>query len=581
MSKLLVLVLFIFVDCAFAESAQSALADSKNSDIAVLKNAENAESVAKKEESKSEYLKLKEEELQKIQNPEGVGVLKSDNLPPSMVKEGKPLKKAVIKTPMSLLGAIDASLRGNLDLVYSRFEPEKMAQNIEIEDAVFSPKITASLTYTDNKDARSSSTLEGAATPESNNFTYNVGVSKKFSFGTEVRVYTNATRNETNSLYSTLNPEYNAKLGLEITQPILKGAGETVNLAPIVIAKSHRRESDLQLKKKILDTLLNAEVAYWNLSTAYAFRDLKQSNLELAQGLLAENKVKFNVGLIRKQDVLQAEANLALAEEAIITANQLIEKNNDELLGSFGRLEFDNNPVFSVSVLPQEEIAVPDFETVVKGAVDFDLDLQIAMEAIERNKLEVIVADDNVNPTLNLRAGGAMLGREGEFGESYKNSAKAKGYSWNAGFDFIMPWGFKSEKASSAKAKITLRQADVRLTNVRQDLMLSVRLAYRDLEAGLESRRSAARTLALNEESFAQQKALYDVGLVTFRDVLQAQKDLDESKSRYLDSVYNVMIARAKLSRLDGSILKRYGFTWDWLETFESAESQNISTSQN
>lgn len=538
-----------------------------------------APSAPEKSELKDEYLKEKTAELEKLQNPGGVGVLAADKLPPSLVKEAPAKKEAVIRTPLSITDAIDASVRGNLNLVFARMNPAKTDQDVIAEEAKFLPVFDAAISYTDTKDARASSILDGSPSPTSENISYSVSATQKFSYGTQLRVFTSASRAETNSAYATLNPDYNARLGLEITQPLLKGAGRTVNLAPIAIAKSRRRESGLQLKKQILDTILNAETAYWNLSTAYAFRDLKQSNIDLAQRLLEENRVKFNVGLIRKQDVLQAEANLALAEEEIITANQLIEKRNDEMLGSFGRLEFDNNPVFSVALLPQDSVEVPDFNSVVKGALDTDLDLQIALEAIERNKIEVSVAEDNVNPTLNLRAGGSMLGREGNFGEAYKSSANAKGYSWNAGLDLSFPWGLRSEKATRAKAKITLRQSDVNLSNVRQDLMLSLRLAYRSLEAGLESRKSAARTLALNNESFEQQKALYDVGLVTFRDVLQAQKDLDDSKQRYLDAVYAVIIARARLSRLDGTILERFGFNWDAVE--ERSDSDNIQTISN
>ncbi len=481
------------------------------------------------------------------------------------------------KIPLTLQNAIDAAMRGNLNLIYTRFEPEKTLQNIEIEKAVFDPQINFSVNYSDTKDSRSSSYVEGASTPRNNNFNYNLNVQKKVETGGNIKVWTGSTRHETNSHDASLNPYYNANIGVDITQPLLKGAGFTVNLAPIAIARSQRKESELALRKKVLDTILNSEVAYWNLSAAYAFRDLRRSNLELAKKLLEENKAKFAVGIIRRQDVLQAEANIAEAEEKMITAEQLIQQNNDVLLGTFGKLEFDNNPMFAVAVLPQDNVDLPNFEGVVSGALGFDLDMQIAMEAIERTKLEYIVASDNVNPSLNLRAGASVLSKDDDYLSSYKHATQRKGYSWNVGADFAMPWGFRAEKARKAKSEISLRQSQVNLSNVRQDLMQSLRSAYRDLEAGTETRRSAARTLALNMESFDQQKALYDVGLVTFRDVLQAQRDLDESKSRYLDAVYSVIIARAKLSRLDGTILSRHSFSWGDLGEYELPPSTKIT----
>ena len=473
------------------------------------------------------------------------------------------------KTPLSMQDAIDSALRGNLSLVYDRYEPEKSAENIEIYEAVFEPRLNFSLNYRDRKDAKASSQLDGSAAPESKNLDYSLNIYQKLSTGAELKFWTTSGRSETNSTFSTLNPDYSSNVGFDITQPLLKGAGRTVNLASIAIAKSQRREAEIVLRKRILDTILNSEVAYWNLSTAYAFRDLRKSNLELARQLLEETRAKLAVGMIRRQDVLQAEANLALAQEQMISAEQLIEKNNDELLGSFGKLEFDNNPKFSVALLPQDDVEIPDFGEVKNGALAFDLDLQIAVELIERRKIEFAVADDNVNPTLNVRAGVSVLGREGDFIDSYKNALDGKGYSWNAGLDLVVPWGLREERARQNRAMLDLRQSEVSLSNVRQDLMLSLRLAYRDLEAGVETRRSAARTLELNVESYSQQKALYDVGLVTIRDVLQAQRDLDESKRRYLDAAFSVILARAKLSRLDGSILRRHGFNWGTLGEYE------------
>lgn len=509
----------------------------------------------------------------------GLGVLKADLLPENALDLGREYQDETMlkRTPLSLQEAIDAALRGNYSLHYERYEPAKEAQNIEIEEAEFEPDIELSLGYSENNDPRDTSTLEGSSKPQSTNFNYTLSASKKFSPGTIVKLWTGSARAWSNSSYSILNPNYSGKIGIDVSQPLLKGAGTLVNLAPIAIARSGKRESELRLRKQILDTILNSEIAYWNLSAAYASRDLRRSNVELAKKLLEENKAKFNVGIIRRQDVLQAEANLASAEEKIIIANLLIEKCNDELLGTFGKLEFDNNPKFRVVILPQENVVVPEFRRVVSGALSFDLDLQIALELIDRRKLEYAVADDNVNPTLNLRAGASALGLEAEYLDSYKSAFDAKGYTWNAGVDFSLPWGLRAERARQTQAQLSLRQSQVNLSNVRQDLMASLRLAFRNLQSGIETRKSTARTLALNIESFDQQKALYDAGLASFRDVLQAQRDLDDAKSAYLDAVYDVIISQSRLSRLDGSILRRNGFNWGNLGEYELEPSSMSS----
>ena len=45
------------------------------------------------------------------------------------------------KTPLTLQNAIDAAMRGNLNLIYTRFEPEKSSQDVKIEESVFDPQL--------------------------------------------------------------------------------------------------------------------------------------------------------------------------------------------------------------------------------------------------------------------------------------------------------------------------------------------------------------------------------------------------------------------------------------------------------
>ncbi len=471
---------------------------------------------------------------------------------------------------MTLQKAIDSALKTNLKLVYERYNPEIAKQNLEIAKAEYDPRFNFSTGYSARVQPLASSALDGSTKPESDAFNYKFSVLQKVSTGGQISLSTAMNRATTNSTYSSLNPDYTSNLGVEIAQPILKGAGFTVNLAAISSASSFRRQSELELRKKVLDTILETEVAFWNLAAAYEFKLLRKSNLELAKRLLDENFEKHRLGLLRKQDVIQAEANLASEEEEMILAEQLIANRTDALLSSMGELRFDGNAFFDVGALPQENLPLPNFRRVIDGAIAFDLDLQIQMEIVSRAELDRLVAEQNLNPTLNVVAGAYLNGRDGEFGGAYDSTINAKGHQWNAGLELSFPWDLREEYARDAKAAISLRQTQINMAFIQQTLMLTLRTAYRDLEAGLERKKSTEISLRLNEESFNQQKALYDSGLITFRDVMQAQRDLDLAKRRHLDAIYTIVINNAKLSRLDGSILLRHGFAWGDLKAAES-----------
>ncbi len=477
---------------------------------------------------------------------------------------------------LSLQGAIDISLAENLDLSYERFELSKSDEDVKIAESEFDFNLGLDLDASVVQSPAASSTLDGAARPKSDDVSYDLELSKKISTGATLTVGTNSSRDYSNSSNSIMNPYYTSYLSVGISQPLLKGAWSTVNLAPIAISHSQRRQSELELKKEILDVILDTELAYWNLSAAFALKELKDSNLELAQKLLEENKVRFDLGLIRKSDLIQAEANLAAEEEDIILANQLIHERRDLLLSILGELRFLRNPSFKVTSLPEEAPLVPEFTKVVDGAIASDMDMQITLEYIERTKINRDVAEQNLNPSLNLTAAASLRGRDDVFGNSYKYAMNAKGYGASVGLSLTFPLGLREEEADLAKASINLRQSELTMAQVQQTLMLNLRSAYRDLQASIELKKTTKKSLMLNEESFAEQKALYDAGMITFRDVLSAQSDLDTAKQRYLNALVEIWQSKARLARLDGTILQNNGFTWDKVKTKEESIQVNL-----
>jgi biotin carboxylase len=68
--------------------------------------------------------------------------------------------------------------------------------------------------------------------------------------------------------------------------------------------------------------------------------------------------------------------------------------------------------------------------------------------------------------------------------------------------------------------------------------------------------------IALNEQSFEQERARYGAGLSAYRQVLEAQRDLDKARRSHLQALIDQRRAVVQLARVDGSILERNGFTW-------------------
>lgn len=494
------------------------------------------------------------------------------------IEEGIPIGPSQTRQPirLDLRDSVDQALNQNLGLAIARINPARVREDITIADAAFDPTFTARAGINQNASPLAASTLDGAARPLTENQIYGVGVNQRLTTGGLINLNTGINRFTTNSAFSTINPDYTSEVSLSVRQPLLRGAGQTVNLAPLALAKSSYQQSVLEVRRRILDTIRDTEIGYWNLSAAYALLELRETSLRLAESLLEENKERLRLGIATRADVLQAEADLASRREEIITAQQTIENNQDQLLSLLGVIQFFEDPSIDVEPLPTVDPALPAFLAVVENALAQDLDTQIQYEVIEQRRIDRTVAKDNQRPNLDLTVGGALLGRSDDGFSSYSQAYQREGYRWSAGLELSVPWDLRADRARYRQTQRSYQQASIRLAEIQQELMLRLREAWRALAASKERRISAQASLELNAESFERQRALYDAGLASFRDVLEAQRDLDLAKLRHLQATYDIVRAEVQLARLDGRLLARHGFVWEDIRMISDELPHNV-----
>lgn len=463
---------------------------------------------------------------------------------------------------LSLRTAVDLALRQNFGLQISRYQPSIAADEVEIARAAFDPTLSGAFNISERLSAQASSRLDGALRPENQDQSYGVTVSQKLVTGATVQLGTGLNRNENNSTNSTLNPYYSSQTGLRVTQPLLAGGGVDINLAPVAIALSSHRQSKYELRKSILDLIADTEIAYWNLAANYELKTLRETSVQLAQAMLEENRERARIGLATHAEVLEAEAYLAARLENIILAQQAIDNAEDNLRELLGSLAFESSDVLRPQPLPQKDPGLPKFQEVVRKALSQDYAYFVQQEEIEKERIRLRVARNANQPAFNVTAGVYGLGTDGTLRRGYFDSYEANGNSWNAGVVLSLPIGFRAEEADERRAAKNLDIASLKLAQLQQDLMASVRKAWRDVAAGRQRRATTLASLELNLESYQRQQAQYRAGIISLRDLLQAQTDLDSARINNLQATYDLIAADVQLKRLTGEILSRNGFRW-------------------
>lgn len=476
---------------------------------------------------------------------------------------------------LPLQAAIDQALAHNIGLTSARYRSANERDKVLIEASAFDPSLFGSASLQEQQAAARSSALDDASIqqPQSESRQARIGVEKRLSTGATVRADSGLGRRASNN-NAARNPDYSSSLGLNLRQPLLRDAWARVNLAPLARSRLSADQSVFELRSNILDVMAETEIAYWNLAYARADAALIGSSIDLAENLLEENRERQRLGLATPLEVLQAETELVNQQEDLIRAEQAIEDAKDALRRVMGNASFLDDldaDTLAVRTLPVEMRALRPMPEVVADTIRSDADALAQEKAIEVQRINKILSKDATRPNLDLVGGVDYQGRDTDGETAYRGAYRADGYNWNVGLELRLPWGFREAKARDRQAGRNLEREKVVLYDLKQEKALAARNAWRAARTGLKRIEVTRKALRLNEQSFKQERARYGSGLVAYRQVLEAQRDYDQARSNYLAAIIDTTRASVRLSRVDGTILERNGFTWQVLDELSTS----------
>src|SRR5262249_35490122 len=122
------------------------------------------------------------------------------------------------------------------------------------------------------------------------------------------------------ALFNPLNPDDRSALALSYTQPLLKGAGVSANIAPINIARINTERSYFQFKDSMQEMVRGVVEAYWNLW--FARENAKARDTQMKQGKEAYDlgAAKLSAGRGTLGEKAQAETAFRSFESTWIAA---------------------------------------------------------------------------------------------------------------------------------------------------------------------------------------------------------------------------------------------------------------------
>ena len=233
-------------------------------------------------------------------------------------------------TSLSLKAAIEDTLKNNVGIAVQKYNSKINEQSIFEKEADFDT--TLDFEFSAGEETRQAAgAFANPVKSRNQNYDWDFSISKKFMTGADYELSLDSNRNLTNSTFAGLNPQYTSDLNLSFTQPLLKDFGIDNNKREIYIAKNNQKISDFEFKASVIDVITEAENTYWDLVFSIEDLKVKKKSLERAQDLEKQVKAQVEVGTMAPLEMLQAQSEVASRDQLLLSAQDLIQDNEDNL----------------------------------------------------------------------------------------------------------------------------------------------------------------------------------------------------------------------------------------------------------
>ena len=299
------------------------------------------------------------------------------------------------------------------------------------------------------------------------------------------------------------------------------------------------------------DTVVLAVGANYLLTIAQESRvTATEAELKTAQALYQLAEDQETAGLAPNIDTLRARVQLQAQREAVIQAQNDLEKQRIALARVIGL------PVQQrfrlINRVPYHPIPEMELESAFERALQTRPDYQAALASLRAAQLTREAAWKQRLPSIGLAGEYGVLG----------TTPDAMSPNWSAAATLRIPifQGGKIE-ADVQQADAILKQRQAQVDNLRGRIEQDVQDALLDLKAAAQQVEVAQLGLDLAQQALGQSQDRFAAGVTNNVEVIQAQQQLAAANDQYIASLYGHNIAKVLLARAIGNaeqVVKQY-----------------------
>lgn len=352
--------------------------------------------------------------------------------------------------------------------------------------------------------------------------------------------------------------EYDSFAGVTLTQPLLKNGGLQMGMQVVRLAKEESEMAFQEYRRQMMESLGQAEAAYWELWIAQERVALLEKSVEVSRKILVDNQARVEAGKMSDLEVREAEAGVAIRESQLLEARQSREEASERLVSFFALPEEESG--VRIRVLDEAEStrpALPELKVQREQALQSHPDMLARESRVRQEALRADFAKNQRLPQLDLRASWGYNGLGDGFGDAWDATRDRDFASWSVGVELRVPLGGGKRKQGEYRAALNrLEQSRIDRMSVRRQVERALRTArtrVRNLYRQTENYRKVSE---LNQMILDTELTRLEAGRSDSRKVLEAEENLTRARESYADSLARLAVARVELELTGGTLLR-------------------------
>jgi len=488
---------------------------------------------------------------------------------------------------LSLADAIAMGLENNLDVEIDRYSPRIAEESYWSSWGAYDPRATGEIGRSESS-LPAGSALSGVAFDRRDVTDGSAGVGGLLPFlNANYAIDYVGADTTVNAIFASNATQFDSGLTFSGSVPLLKNLIWNDAWTNVRVSQERLGAAEEDFRRSVMDTTQGIESAYWTLVASAEQERVAAKSFDTARALLDQVKTQYEVGVVSRVEVVEAEAGVAEREVAYIEAENAHRAAQDSLIDRVlgphltAATTLDIEPTDS----PDDFVA---YEVDVAVAVDRAFanrpEIQSAEHEVELREVQLRFARNQRLPQLdvqgrygvtglsgtgntipNLREDPLVLGDEtitipptgSGVGDSNDDFFGVRGGDqWAVRGVLSIPLGNVTGRHDASRAALELRRASTQLKRLQQSIILEVRNGARDLVSAQQRIEAAERRRAAAAEQLRAERVRLEHGESTPFEVLQRERDLVDAESQKIAALQQYHTSEANLLRAQGTILE-------------------------